>query len=55
MENGLVYSATQGERTSAIKALNMAGYNILPDDIPMYSMNYVDVAVTDTGAFLRCD
>ncbi|MEN6418122.1 MAG: hypothetical protein ABFC73_04285 [Clostridiaceae bacterium] len=50
-EDGLVYSATQGERTSAIKALNMAGYNILPDDIPIYSMNYVDVAVTDTGAF----
>lgn len=50
-QNGLVYSATQGERFSAVKALNMAGYNILPDDIPMYSMNYVDVAVTDTGAF----
>ncbi|HWQ06982.1 MAG TPA: tetratricopeptide repeat protein [Feifaniaceae bacterium] len=50
-ENGLVYSATQGERFSAIKALNMAGYNILPDDFPIYSMNYVDVAVTDSGAF----
>ncbi len=50
-ENGLVYSATQGERTSAIKALNMAGYNILPDDIPIYSMNYVDVAVTAAARF----